>query len=38
MVLFRVNRGLKSNLAVLGLLYFFGALSGVVIQLVSSLL
>lgn len=38
MVLFRVNRGLKSNLAVLGLLYFFGAASGVIIQLVSSLL
>lgn len=34
MVLFRVNRGVKSNLAVLGLLYFFGALSGVVIELV----
>ena len=38
MVLFRVNRGLKSNLAVLGLLYFFGALSGVVIEIVSTLI
>lgn len=38
MVLFRVNRGLKSNLAVLGLLYFFGALSGVVIEIVCTLI
>lgn len=38
MVLFHVNRGLKSNLAVLGVLYGIGAFSGMAIQLVCSLL
>lgn len=37
-VLFRVNRGFKSNLLILALLYFIGAGSGVVIQLVQSLM
>lgn len=37
LVLFRVNRGLKSNLAILGLLYSVGAVSGIVIQLVQGL-
>ncbi len=33
-VLFRVNRGFKSNLAITGLLYFIGSVSGLVIQLI----
>ncbi len=37
-VLFRVNRGFKSNLAVVGLLYFFGAASGIIIQLIQNLI
>ncbi len=36
-VLFRVNRGVKSNLAVAGLLYAIGAAAGIVIQLAQSL-
>ncbi len=38
MVLFHVNRGVKSNLTVLGLLYGIGAFSGMVIQLVCNLI
>ncbi len=37
-VLFRVNRGFKSNLAIMGVLYFFGAVSGIIIQLIQSLI
>ena len=37
-VLFRVNRGLKSNLAITSLLYFFGAVSGIIIQLIQGLI
>jgi len=37
-VLFRVNRGFKSNLAIVGLLYFFGAASGIIIQLIQGLI
>ncbi len=37
-VLFRVNRGFKSNLAITGVLYFFGAASGIIIQLIQSLM
>ena len=36
LVLFRVNRGLKHNLAVVGLLYAVGAAAGFLIQLVQS--
>ena len=36
-VLFRVNRGIKANLGIAALLYFIGAFSGVVIQLVQNL-
>ncbi len=35
-VLFRVNKGLKSNLLVAALLYFIGAFSGVLIQLLQN--
>ena len=38
MVLFHVNRGLKSNLTALGLLYGIGAVSGMVIQIVCNLI
>lgn len=38
LVLFRVNRGLKSNLLILALLYSIGAVSGILIQLVQGLL
>lgn len=37
-VLFRVNRGLKSNLAILVLLYVIGAGSGIIIELVQRLM
>jgi hypothetical protein len=37
-VLFRVNKGLKSNFFVAVLLYFIGAFSGVLIQLIQNLL
>lgn len=37
-VLFRVNKGIKSNVLVAALLYFIGAFSGVLIQLIQNLL
>ncbi len=37
-VLFRVNKGLKSNLTILALIYIIGAGSGVVIQLIQNAL
>lgn len=38
LVLFRVNRGIKSNLAITAVLYIFGAASGIIVQLVQSLI
>lgn len=37
-VLFRVNRGMRSNLGIVALLYCIGAVSGIAIQLVHSLI
>ena len=36
LVLFRVNRGVKSNIGIIALLFGIGAVSGVVIELISS--
>ncbi len=38
LVLFRVNRGLKSNIATVALLYFIGAVSGIIVQLITNLI
>ncbi len=38
LVLFRVNRGIKSNICITALLYFIGAISGVVIELISAII
>ncbi len=37
-VLFRVNRGFKSNIGIVALLYFISAISGVIIQLIQGLI
>ncbi len=36
-VLFRVNRGFKSNVGIVSLLFFIGAASGIIIQLIQSI-